>query len=118
MVFAGYSGFLHYLQLASHELATIGINVTKNKIQKQTKKKDNEINQNAYFALFNCSSGQFARKEALLRIQAEDAKKEAEKEDEQPIITHEDTWVGFSTGARLLVPRNWHSLMCSQSSVV
>ena len=32
MVFAGYSGFLHYLQLASHELATIGINVTKNKI--------------------------------------------------------------------------------------
>ena len=26
-------GFLHYLQLASHELATIGINVTKNKIQ-------------------------------------------------------------------------------------
>ena len=35
MVFAGYSGFLHYLQLASHELATIGINVTKNKIQIQ-----------------------------------------------------------------------------------
>ena len=33
--FAGYSGFLHYLQLASHELATIGINVTKNKIQIQ-----------------------------------------------------------------------------------
>ena len=33
MVFAGYSGFLHYLQLASHELATIGINVTKNEIQ-------------------------------------------------------------------------------------
>ena len=32
MVFAGYSGFLHYLQVASHELATIGINVTKNKI--------------------------------------------------------------------------------------
>ena len=31
MVFAGYSGFLHYLQLASHELATIGINVTKKK---------------------------------------------------------------------------------------
>ena len=30
--FAGYSGFLHYLQLASHELAIIGINVTKNKI--------------------------------------------------------------------------------------
>ena len=25
MVFAGYSGFLHYLQLASHELATIGM---------------------------------------------------------------------------------------------
>ena len=35
MVFVGYSGFLHYLQLASHELATIGINVTKNKIQIQ-----------------------------------------------------------------------------------
>ena len=33
--FAGYSGFLHYLQLACHELATIGINVTKNKIQIQ-----------------------------------------------------------------------------------
>ena len=31
-VFTGYSGFLHYIQLASHELATIGINVTKNKI--------------------------------------------------------------------------------------
>ena len=30
--FAGYSGFLHYLQLASHELATIGISVTKNEI--------------------------------------------------------------------------------------
>ena len=26
------SGFLHYLQLASHELATFGINVTKNEI--------------------------------------------------------------------------------------
>ena len=37
VVFAGYSGFLHYLQLASHELATIGINVTKNKIQIQIK---------------------------------------------------------------------------------
>ena len=32
VIFAGYSVFLHYLQLASHELATIGINVTKNKI--------------------------------------------------------------------------------------
>ena len=32
MVFAEYSGFLHYLQLASHELATIGISVTKNEI--------------------------------------------------------------------------------------
>ena len=32
MVFAGYSGFLHYLQLASNNLATIGINVTKNEI--------------------------------------------------------------------------------------
>ena len=31
--FAGYSGFLHYLELASHELDTIGINVTKNEIQ-------------------------------------------------------------------------------------
>ena len=36
VVFAGYSGFLHYLQLASHELAVIGINVTKNKIPKHT----------------------------------------------------------------------------------
>ena len=35
MVFARYSGFLHYLQLASHELATIGINVTKSEIQIQ-----------------------------------------------------------------------------------
>ena len=35
VVFAGYSGFLHYLQLSSHELATIGINVTKNEIQIQ-----------------------------------------------------------------------------------
>ena len=26
VVFAGYSGFLHYLQLASHELSTIGKN--------------------------------------------------------------------------------------------
>ena len=34
MVSARYSGFLHYLQLASHELATIGINVTKNEIPK------------------------------------------------------------------------------------
>ena len=32
MFFAGYSGVLHYLQLAGHELATIGINVTNNKI--------------------------------------------------------------------------------------
>ena len=32
VVFAGYSGFLHYLHLASHEVAIIGINVTKNKI--------------------------------------------------------------------------------------
>ena len=29
-MFAGYSVFLHYLQLASHKLAKIGINVTKN----------------------------------------------------------------------------------------
>ena len=34
VVFARYSGFLHYLQLTSdsHELATVGINLTKNKI--------------------------------------------------------------------------------------
>ena len=32
------SGFLHYLQLASHELATIGKNVTKNEIPKTIKK--------------------------------------------------------------------------------
>ena len=35
VVFAGYSGFLRYLHLASHESATIGINVTKNEIQIQ-----------------------------------------------------------------------------------
>ena len=35
VVFAGNSGFLHYLQLASYELATIGINVTKNEIPKK-----------------------------------------------------------------------------------
>ena len=34
MIFAGYSGLLHYLQLANHELATIGINVTKNEQSK------------------------------------------------------------------------------------
>ena len=34
MVFAGYSGFLHYLQLASLELATFGINVTKKRNSK------------------------------------------------------------------------------------
>ena len=32
VVFAGYSGFLHHIQLASHNLATFGINVTKSKI--------------------------------------------------------------------------------------
>ena len=32
MVFPRYSDFLHYLQLASHELATFGINVMKNEI--------------------------------------------------------------------------------------
>ena len=32
VVFARYCGFLHYLQLARHKLATIGINVTKNEI--------------------------------------------------------------------------------------
>ena len=31
VVFAGSSGFLHFLQLASHELAKNGRNVTKNK---------------------------------------------------------------------------------------
>ena len=31
-VFAGYSGFLHYSQLAGHKLGTIGINLTKKKI--------------------------------------------------------------------------------------
>ena len=35
VVFAGYTGFLHYLQLACYESATIGINVTKNKIPKK-----------------------------------------------------------------------------------
>ena len=38
MVFAGYSGFLHYIQLASHQLATFGINVTKSKILKSKSK--------------------------------------------------------------------------------
>ena len=33
VVFAGYSGFLHYIQVARHELATIGINVMQNEIQ-------------------------------------------------------------------------------------
>ena len=32
VVFIGYSGFLHLLQLASHKLSTIGINVTKKEI--------------------------------------------------------------------------------------
>ena len=32
VIFAGCSGFLNYLQLAIHELATIDINVTKNEI--------------------------------------------------------------------------------------
>ena len=32
MVFAGYSGFFHYSHLASHDIATIGINVTNNKV--------------------------------------------------------------------------------------
>ena len=34
MVLAGYSGFSHHIQLASHELATFGINVMKSKIPK------------------------------------------------------------------------------------
>ena len=46
VVFAGYSGFLHYIQLSSHELATIGITVTKNKNSKpksfDKKKKENK----------------------------------------------------------------------------
>ena len=46
MVFAGYSGFLHYLQMASHELTTIGIiNVTKNEIQIQIQAKGAYANQ-------------------------------------------------------------------------
>ena len=40
VVFAGFSGFLHYLQLASHELATIGIYVTKNRIPNSETYKD------------------------------------------------------------------------------
>ena len=32
VVFAGYSEFFHYSQLASHDVATIGINVTNNKV--------------------------------------------------------------------------------------
>ena len=36
VVFSGYSGFLHFLQLSSHELATIGINATKNQIPNST----------------------------------------------------------------------------------
>ena len=38
VVFAGYFGFLHYLQLASHELATIGINVKKKRNSKSDTK--------------------------------------------------------------------------------
>ena len=34
VVFSEYSGFLHYLHLANHELAIIGINVTINEIPK------------------------------------------------------------------------------------
>ena len=33
VVFDGYSGFLHFLKLASHKIVTIGINVTKNEIR-------------------------------------------------------------------------------------
>ena len=36
MISAGYSGFLHYLQLASHELPTNSINVMKNEIPNTT----------------------------------------------------------------------------------
>ena len=46
--FAGYSGFLHYLQLASHELATIGINVTK--------KRNSNSNSTSRHHLVNLSS--------------------------------------------------------------
>ena len=42
VVFAEYSGFLHYLQLASYELATIGIKVTKNKIPNVIRKMNNQ----------------------------------------------------------------------------
>ena len=44
VVFAGYSGFFHYLQLASHELAIIGINVTKNKILNDQREEGKLIN--------------------------------------------------------------------------
>ena len=37
VVLAGYSGFLRYLQLASHASATIGINVTESEIPNTTK---------------------------------------------------------------------------------
>ena len=55
MVFAGYSGFLHYLQLASHELATIGINVTKNEIQIQIQIQIIEVYLCATVFCFHCS---------------------------------------------------------------
>ena len=35
VVFAGYADVLDYLRLASHELSTVGINVTKNEIPKE-----------------------------------------------------------------------------------
>ena len=35
VVLAGYSGFLHYLQLVSQGLARIGINMTRNEIPKK-----------------------------------------------------------------------------------
>ena len=51
MVFAGYPGLLHYLQLASHELAKIGINVTKNEIQIQIPSSMSEPPFNPYAAV-------------------------------------------------------------------
>ena len=43
MVFAGYSGFLHYLHLASHELATTAISVTINEIPNQNQNQKDAI---------------------------------------------------------------------------
>ena len=47
MDFDGNLGFLHYLQLASHELATIGINVTKNEIPNPNPRQGEKLVSNA-----------------------------------------------------------------------